>query len=89
MGRAGWRLTYLPVMKEGKWQDVNGEMAEVSCFNRSSIESKRESCFAAKLSKRWSKFATFFLVLSRSLVMAAMDALMPGRVISLTCLISS
>ena len=89
MGRAGLRLTSLPVMKEGEWQDVSGEMAAVSCFNKVSIESNRESCFAAKLSKRWSKFATFFLVLSRSLVKAAMEALRPGRVISLTCLISS
>lgn len=89
VGRAGLRLTLLPVLKEGEWLDVSGEMAAVSCLNRDSIESNRESCFLAKLSKRWSKIATFFLVLSRSLVKAAMDAFRPGRVISLTCLISS
>ena len=44
MGRAGLRLTSLPVMKEGEWQEVSGEMAAVSCFNKDSIESNRESC---------------------------------------------
>ena len=38
------RLTSLPVMKEGEWQEVSGEMAAVSCFNKDSIESNRESC---------------------------------------------